>query len=159
MEKGKIMGQDDGIDEAVADIQEKLKLAKIAIYLAGQMPRTGLGWCASCCMIYMGELFADDQVQQQVRDAHQDAARSGQTLMVFTLPERDELQLQPAVTVGPSWAYRIEGNTPSGWEYPDAPVCWTHIKGIPPRMFATPDQNVVPSKLVPGKSYRARREG
>jgi hypothetical protein len=107
-------------------------------------------------MIYMGEVASDEMMQEEVKNGHINAMQHGMSFFCFPLPDRDELQLQPAVTVGPSWAYRIEANTPDGWAYPELPVCWTHIKGIMPNRMSG-SQKAVESNLIAGKDFRYKR--
>jgi hypothetical protein len=134
-----------------------------AIYLSGPMP-TGmhLGWCATCVMVYMGTVSSEPELQQYARDLFAEARKAGAGCISIDLAERDDLLLQPAITVGPSTLYRVPDagafnvdGTPA-YKWPELPVCWTHIKGMPPAVQQARTQQgppTVQSRLIQGKSY------
>lgn len=138
----------------------------IPIYLSGPMPRTT--WCAVCVMLFSGQISSEPEMQKYAMELTEAAIEAGASFVSIDLPERDDCQLLPAVTVAPSWLYRIPDwagmldidGEPQSWRYPELPVCWTHVAGIPPkgmRSEQSPQQGQ-PSRLIAGKSYRPIRE-
>lgn len=91
---------------------------RIPIYWSGPMPHSS-AWCATCAMLYAGELSADVATQEYVKEQHHKAADEGQHFCMLNIAEPDDMQLQPAITVAPSMYFDVP-----------MPVCWTHIKGF-----------------------------
>jgi thiol-disulfide isomerase/thioredoxin len=110
------------------------------IYLMGPMPHMG-AWCATCVMIYMGAVSAEPELQKYAKELTDAAIKGGADFVSIDLAQRDDLQLQPAVTVAPSTYSKMP-----------MPVCWTHVCGI-----REPNEEPKPqSPIVPGKAYRTR---
>jgi hypothetical protein len=126
-----------------AEVPDKPSLP---IYLSGPMPH-GAVWCATCVMIYLGTVSAEEELQKYVRELHVQAVESGASLVSIDMAERDDLQLQPAVTVAPSTYFEVP-----------MPVCWTHCKGY---RFATAAEKAAGKTgmqqekqiIIPGKAY------
>ena len=120
------------------------------IILSGPQPDAPELFCATCAMIYMGALSANEAVQKEVQARTEKAYEQGKVLVAFTLEHlitlagehRDlRLFLHHAVTVAPS----------THFDEP-MPVCWSHIKGwrqVPNRPF--------PSGLIAGKKHTIPR--
>jgi hypothetical protein len=116
------------------------------IYLSGPMPVRSL-WCAVCVMLFMGEISSEQEFRDYARKLTDDAMAANALLVSIDLAERDNLQLQPSITIAPSWV--LANAAPM-------PVCWTHVAGIPPEASpAGQAQRQVnyQSPLVPGKAY------
>ena len=121
----------------------------LPIYLSGPRCLTGV-WCATCAMIYMGTVSSEPELQKYAQELADAAIKAEAQFLNIDLAERDDLQVQPAVTVGPSWVL------PDG--SPPMPVCWTHLAGIPPKGTQSDGQRAVSQQptLIPGKSYRLK---
>lgn len=116
-----------------------------AIYLSGPMPRGT--WCATCVMLFMGTISAEVEFQDYVKTMHMEAMQAGAGCISVELKERENMQLQLAITVAPSEYFP---STPM-------PVCWTHVVGFRNPTEAEkqsgqsgPQQQ---SRIIPGKSY------
>lgn len=72
----------------------------------------------------MGAVSADPNVQEFVKERYEEAKKDGATFCNIQLQEQDDLQLQPAITIGPSLHFP---------DYPPMPVCWTHVQGAVPQ--------------------------
>lgn len=144
------------IEEAVAE------MARIpSIYLSGPMPKRDEHWCATCVMLFMGDISSQPEFQDYARQMHSDAMAAGAHLVSIKLEQQDHHQLQPAITIGPSWLYRepdysgpfdSQGN-PVMYKHPHLPVCWTHIMGIPPAKKGETKPQQPQSPIIPGKAY------
>lgn len=136
------------VDAAVKASQEAAPVRIPAIYLSGPSAINGI-WCATCVMLFMGTVSAEPEFQEYAKEIHRNAMAAGASLVSIDLAARDDVQLQPAVTVAPS-SYAPKG--------PPMPVCWTHVTGIRP---ATPEEveegnanaRTTQSPIIPGKAY------
>jgi len=113
-------------------------------------------------MVFMGTISAEKEFQTYARDLTEKAIDAGASFVSIDFPERDDLQLQPAITVGPSWLldqYFTELDLPT--PAPMLPVCWTHLTGMPPKHLRQqqerthhPRQSIIPGKAYGTDQYR-----
>jgi hypothetical protein len=120
------------------------EIMAIPIYLSGPNPPIGSAWCAICIMLYAGTLGADPAQQEDLREKYTAALASGQTFLMYPLPERDEMQLQPAITV----ALCVLDELP--WPMP---VCWTHVKGFRFKSGEERKHGQPGTRLITGKKF------
>lgn len=120
------------------------KMAKVpVIELIGDVPPTGRWFCAVCCMIYLGTVSADMQVQQAAQEAVKRAIAEHEELVPFLLPDRPDKPLRIAVTIAPSVYFPEPG-----------PVCWVHMQGYAAGNTRPSAQAVNPSRLILGKAHQ-----
>lgn len=101
-------------------------------------PRPGKGvFCATCCLLYLGEVSSDQDMQEMARIAGNGAIRDGKSVIKLSLPYPfNNRIIREAVTVAGSVYYPVvrevqEGQfVPTGM--PPMPVCWVHLQGLRP---------------------------
>lgn len=126
----------------------------IPMLLSGPMPVLSGAWCATCVMLYGGAVSMEPEFRRYAKELTETAVDAGHHFVSIDFPDRDDLQLQPAITVGPSWVLNDYRRSIGLKEAPYSPVCWTHVAGIPPREYwPTGDQQEGRSGLVRGKAY------
>jgi hypothetical protein len=110
----------DESQKAINDAAKAVSpIRPLPILLSGPMPPYGAAWCATCVMIYIGTISNEPELHAYVISLAEAAAEAGANFVSIDLKDRDDLQLQPAMTVAPS----------SFFTEP-MPVCWTHVKGF-----------------------------
>lgn len=110
----------------------------IVIRLIGPVPPQGEMLCATCCILYLGEVSASESVQDNARTRVDEAIAKGKKIVYLALPQswRD---VNAAVTVAPSVYFPMP-----------MPVCWIHLQGARPGgMPSDNGQNI--SALITGK--------
>lgn len=94
----------------------------VVINLEGPVPPIGRQWCATCTMLYIGDLSSNSDVQDMARRRTEHAEASGEGTVDFlldgTLTWR---KLNIAITTAPSVYFQVP-----------MPVCWVHIQGYDP---------------------------
>lgn len=105
----------------------------VVINLLGPTPPRNMQWCAICAMLYLGEVSADPQVQEEARELVAKAMENGKTFVEMVLPRHPWRTLTVAVAVAPT----VHGFTGS--------TCWVHMQGMKPQGSGNP------SGLIPGK--------
>lgn len=94
----------------------------VIINLEGPMPPVGREWCATCTMLYLGDLSGNPEVQDMARRRREHAEKTGAGEVDFlldgTLTWR---KLCLAVTTAPSVYFQVP-----------MPVCWVHLQGYDP---------------------------
>lgn len=113
---------------------------KMLIELIGKMPEEGV-FCATCCILYIGAVSADPEVQQGAREAVDRAIEQGEHWVTFLMPEREDKRLRYAVTMAPSVYFTQV-----------MPVCWLHLQGFNPGAPAAKRETSA-SRLIPGKTH------
>jgi len=96
-------------------------------------------------MIFAGQLAADEEQKQAIMrlvETHKDL-----DFVIMGPPnpytyKKGRYRVMEAIVTAPSWI--MPDNTP-------IPVCFTHIKGVPPASFSA---NSHRPSLIPGKAYR-----
>lgn len=121
----------------------------IPIFITGPTAQTLGGLpCATCCILYGGTISADPLFQKYVKEGHEKAEAEGQAFYVASYPnEMDNLQIQPYVTVAPSYLFPDLGSMP---------VCWTHMIGYRQPTQAEREAAAAANeqvKLIRGKAY------
>lgn len=111
------------------------EMPPVLIELRGPNPPPGREWCATCAVLYLGEVSADPLVQKAAQEQVQKALEEGVEEVTFTMPPSWR-RLREAVTTAPSVYF----------PYP-MPVCWLHLHGGIPS--GKPDSKV---NLIEGKA-------
>jgi|SRR5215471_15374049 len=104
-------------------------------------------YCATCCMLYIGTVSADPEVQESARRTVHHALENKQETVDFHLPKVWHKVVRLSVTVAWSVIFPVEHG------YPPMPVCWSHIQGYAPGDAANA---TVANQLIIGKDFRSR---
>ena len=101
----------------------------VLIELTGKSPDRDmpLGFCATCCILYMGEISSDESVQAHAKEKVNNALEKGVQTVYIALPNSWRI-LRPAVTIAGS----VRFPAPPFGPYVPMPVCWVHMQGAKP---------------------------
>jgi hypothetical protein len=89
------------------------------------------GWwaCATCCLLYLGEVSASKHHQQLAHEKADYALEHGKDEVVIPLPKIiNGKKIRPAITIAGSVYFPVMmDNHPTGMA--PMPVCWVHLQG------------------------------
>lgn len=102
------------------------------------------GWwaCATCCLLYLGEVSASETEQMRARELADYAIEHNKEEVTIPLPNVfNGKRIRRAVTIAGSVYFPImmDGH-PTG--FPAMPVCWVHLQAyLPPTSTFTSKEN------------------
>lgn len=103
----------------------------VVIELYGPVPPPGKQWCATCAMLYLGDVSANIENQDIARHKVQRAEQDGEDLVELVMDASMTWRtLRISVTIAPSVYFQVP-----------MPVCWVHMQGYDPE--AKPSQETL----------------
>lgn len=94
----------------------------VVINLIAPQPPVGKQWCATCAMLWLGDISTQPETQALARSLTEKAEKDDIGEVDIPLfPEKTWRKLNLAITTAPSVYFQVP-----------MPVCWVHIQGYDP---------------------------